>query len=884
MARLGRLLAALLICAVPPRLCAENPDTDSTDGSRIVHHFHFNERDEGNLEDLPRYWEPLRLAGFPRFAEGAFDFAVGHSTPASFHLASNGRNVAFQYTGPETRVREDTDYRIVAHVRPDRLDTARACLSAFYLDRARRPILNSLVRSRWIGDPGENSDWVRVELFLPPAPADAHTIGLTAWVMQEATWNTRYSAQRNLSIVNVNAGIWLDDIVVYALPLVSLITSNSANIMESGKNAELHVVLADQHDQGLVGDLNIVDAAGRNLDERVIPATAESPAPPTIIDLNTFSPGLYLATLRIRAQDRIIVTRTLRFAILAPTLRFADSGTRAVGVSIDPAQRSHPDTEDRLVRRCGVQSLKLPVWSGLADDAPPLEAKAAQDRWLQFLLKDGFLLTGVLAGVPADLLRGKNPYSRSLLDLLTEHASLWEPSLGAVVAPYASTFRAWQFGPDDWSAPLGNERLVKSIEQLTSSMRRYVTAPYLIAPVSTDYEARAPEPHFDHLVLRLPAQTQPEGVAPLVAHWRAQFPGKLSLSVPALPADSYDPSARLIDWAQRLIAARHTGADTVFVPQPWTVRSSVHGSVAEPQEEYLILRTLTDMLGEALPAQHFMLSPTAHVFVFHTGSDAAIAAWDSAAPAEGVSHVFPLGAANRQVNIFGIPTALERDMKGRQQIRLGPSPVFIDRVDTTLIDMFTSFSLSPQFVESGREVPDVTLAFANRSSRTYSGSLVLRPPQDWDIVPRQFDVNLLPQREEKLSMTIRAAHNAPAGHNVITAELTLSDGTFMEVPLAVELGLSAAHVQGMAWLDGGDLMIRHEVTNRSTATLHFRGSALVPGRERQYRPINNLKAGETQRVEYKFRDCTDLIGSGIRLELRETNDGPRTHTLELRVP
>ncbi len=453
-----------------------------------------------------------------------------------------------------------------------------------------------------------------------------------------------------------------------------------------------------------------------------------------------------------------------------------------------------------------------------------------------------------------------------------------------MVAPYASTFRAWQFGPDDWSAPLGNERLVKSIEQLTSSMRRYVTSPYLIAPISTEIEARVPEPHFDHLVLRLPAQTQPESVAPLVASWRAQFPGKLSLSVPALPADTFERTARLIDWAQRLIAARHTGVETVFVPQPWTVRSSVHGSIAEPQHEYLILRTVTDMLGEAHPAQHFLLSPTAHLFVFHTGSDAVIAAWDSSAPPEGSIHAFPLGAANRQVDIFGNPTPLERDAKGRHRFRLGPSPVFIDRVDTALIDLFTSFSLSPHFVESGREAPDVNLTFANKSSRTYSGSLMLRAPQDWDIVPRQFDVNLLPQREEKLSMTIRAAHNAPAGPNLIIAELSLSDGTYMEVPLDVELGLSAAHVQGMAWLDGDDLMIRHEVTNRSTATLHFRGSALVPGRERQYRPINNLKAGESQRVEYKFRDCSGLIGSGIRLELRETNDGPRTHTLELRVP
>lgn len=878
------ILGVCLICAIGARdVSARDDDAQPFDGSRIVHHFHFNERAEGNLEELPRYWEPLHLPGFPRFTAGSFDLKVGHTMPASFHLAGNGRNVAFQYTGPETRVRENTDYRIVAHLRPDHLDSARACLAAYYLDHARRPLLESMVRSRWIGEPADRDSWVRVELFLPPAPSEAYSIGLSAWVMQESAWNPRSSAQRHLSIVNVNAGMWLDDIVVFALPFVSLNTPAPGNVLGQDDAPELQVVLADQHYQGLVGELTIDDAAGRRIDTREISTTAESPAVPTLIDLSAYAPGVYQAILHVRTRERVIVTRTLRFAKLASTFRFADRGARAFGVTLDPAERAEPETEDRMVRRCGVQSLKLPVWSGLPDEAPLPEAKAAHDRWLQGLLKDGFLLTGVFAGVPAELLRGESPYTRSLIDLLAEHPALWESSLGAVVAPYASTFRAWQLGGDGWHAPLGTEKLFKAVDQLSPSMRRFVTAPHLIAPVSATVEATQPQPAFDQLVIHLPVETQTEWMPRQLAPWRDAFTGKLSVSVPLLPADQFERSARLADWAQRLIAARHLGAETVFVPQPWTVRPSTHQPITEPLEEYVVLRTLADMLGEARPAQHFMLSSTAHGYAFQHGGETLLAAWDAGAPPQGTVFPLQLGSANRQVDIWGTAHPLQRDGQDRQLVRLTTAPTLIDRVDGWLIDVYTSLKLTPDFLESGREAGGAVLEVGH-SSRTVSGQLTLRAPRDWDISPRQFELNVVPGRSQKLMMDIRVAHNAPAGPTILRAEIRFSDGLYMEVPLPVEFGLSDVEVRGMAWLDKEDLMIRHEIRNRSTNKLHFRGSALVPGRERQYRPITNLLPGEKQIVEYKFRDGEALIGALIRLELRETNDGPRTHTLELRVP
>ena len=77
--------------------------------SRIVHQFDFDERVAGNLEDLPKYWEPLRPRHFPHYTVGKFDFEVGHRAKPSFHLSSEGRHVAYQYVGPDTRILTNTD-------------------------------------------------------------------------------------------------------------------------------------------------------------------------------------------------------------------------------------------------------------------------------------------------------------------------------------------------------------------------------------------------------------------------------------------------------------------------------------------------------------------------------------------------------------------------------------------------------------------------------------------------------------------------------------------------------------------------------------------------------------------------------------------------------
>ena len=78
------LSAVTAMVALSGIVNGQPPEETSASSQRIVHRFDFDERSAGNLEDVPKFWTPLRLAGFPRFAEGAFDFEMGRSSPPTW--------------------------------------------------------------------------------------------------------------------------------------------------------------------------------------------------------------------------------------------------------------------------------------------------------------------------------------------------------------------------------------------------------------------------------------------------------------------------------------------------------------------------------------------------------------------------------------------------------------------------------------------------------------------------------------------------------------------------------------------------------------------------------------------------------------------------------
>ncbi len=879
------VLAVQPLISLEPDARAQSDEDAAESSNRIVHRFDFAERDDGNLEDVPRYWEPLVLDGFPHYATGKFDDAIGRPGAPSFHLQCEGRNVAYRYSGPNTPVNASTDYRIQAYIRPDRLRYARACLSAHFVDRLGLPIDGSLVRSRYIGGENASDEWQRIELHLAAAPDEAASIGLTAWVVQGATWNDAPPHRRQIAHRDLFAGAWFDDITVFALPRAQLSTGVEGNVITPNDEPMLRISLAANERPAPTGTLSIMAADGVMVERHSVMTTPNGSADPPSVSLAHLGPGIYHARLDVYAGKTLLVTRTLTFAKVEDIDNASGSLGRSFGVVIDPRARTDTDTELALLDAQAVGSVKLPVWTGLPDAPPTIQQRRSTDRMLQELVKRGFDLSAVFVGPPGGIVRGSGAYVRPLIDLLAGNPNAWNEHLASVVAPHATAFRWWQIGPDAAPPVADPVELDKAIAQLGQAMRAFITIPRLAVPVRAASNDNAGKPSVDHLVLTMGREIDPDSFATLIKQAKSDGYVRVSVYIEPAPEDRYRRLPRLADWTQRMVLARHGGADTVFAPQTWRVRDGVFGRTAEPTEDFIAMRTIASSLGNLRPGPRVALGEGVVCLAFSDDTNTTLVIWDRYAPPSGKQYAIQLGQARRQVDLWGNTTPLGRDEHGRQVVRVTNTPVFVSGVDRWLIDFRTAMTLTPRRVDTGSEIVSHAIEIAYHGDHSINGELSLLAPSTWALSRRHRSFSAQARRISHLPLEIRYPHNEPAGTKSIVAQISLeSPPYYLEVPLEVSLELTDVAVWGTAVVERSDLVLHHVVTNHTKNVLSFRGAAVVPGQQRQYRPMSGLLPGDSQTVRYRFPNGASLIGRTVRLMLREVNDGPRSHNLELVVP
>lgn len=881
-----RLLGLLLVCACHSVALGADDDftQDASREQRLVHRFDFNERDEGNLEPVPKFWTRFGGESFPRYASGAFDDLVGHDAPPSFGLQSEGRNVAYRYAGDATRVAALSDYMVVGWVRSDNLVDARASLSAYFLDQNHVPVASTQRFSALVGGDVDDTSWHRVEIFLPDVPPEAKTIGLTAWVVQADVWDVSPKPRRHIERRDVRAGAWFDDIQVYRLPHVDLRTPFASNVFTTGQEATLSVSVTDAEVGALAATLEILDIGGETVFRTDVPVhNVESP-PPTSIDLSHLGTGLFRARVQVRTRNETLADGTLSFAKVGTTFRERLGGARAFGVVLDAEDRAERSTELALLRMLGVGAVKIPVWSGLAGVPDLTESAETDDALLYELLKSRIAVTGVFAGPPSQLVRRAGAYPRHLLGVLADEPAAWVKHLERVVAPYSSIFRSWQIGADGDPFLPGDPRLPGVLQTVRAEMRRLTTAPHLTVPGSL---SRAPgdEPLFaDDICLTVDDAILPRYIASHLKDYTSRGLPVSSVYVEPAPFDRTDAKSRLRDWCKRLLHLRLAGVETVMVPQPWHTSGGSGRTVTEPTAEFVVLHTL-DVISDGVPGEPMNVAPGVTALPFHKGERTVLALWDDHAGPEGRVHTLQLGAADRQVDMLGRVTMLTRADDGRQQVRLTREPTFVIGADRWLVLFRTMMSLTPEQVEFKIDAHRHEFTLVNSLNVPLGGSIRIVPHEGWDISPSYFKFAVAPGGTFTKTLTLIFGRGELAGFKTFEFRVDLeSDEQYkLIVPLTLSLGIEELGAWGYAIMDHDRLIVRHGITNRSNGVLSFRSAAIAPGRLLQRRPLSDLQPGQTATLEYRFRDPDELRGRTIRLLLRELN-GPRLHNIEVLVP
>jgi hypothetical protein len=868
-----------------PDECEAQPDHGAAADPRVVHRFDFDERADGNLEPIPKYWLPLRAEGFPGFSEGRFDDHIGHSAPPSFHLACNGRNVAYQYFGPDTPVRPFHMYQIDAYVRPDRLQNARTCLSAYFANEQGLPLLESFVRTRFIGGSSESEDWTEVKLAMPAAPGEARSLGLILWVVQDSVWNLPPKPPWHVPGVDVHGGAWWDDITVRVLPRIELSTSRAGNVLVPGEPQERRVLVTGGRRTTLSGGLRLFDADGQPFDFRSISMSSDDHPEPAILSVEHLAPGRYLASLEVSGPFDTEILRSLSFLRLNALVRPTSQSPKTFGVVLDSAARTDPASELALVSELGVGAVKIPFLNSAAVHPRPAADFDASRQLARELVKTGRTLTGVLDSTRMSAAGFEQIQMGQTYAVSTESRIADSNWVANIVAPHAALFRSWQFGADGATAFVDADGQADAVAYLRREMRKFMPEPSLALPLNALFELPAQRRPIEHVCLTLPGSVAPTSYAQMFENIRAAGGPTVSAFVAPLDEGLFEREWRLADFARRVIEARFAGADTVFVPQPWNVSVTADGPAVEPLEEFAVVRTICNVLGHASAGEQLQFGEHVECRTFHEGEQATLVLWDRRAPEAGSHHAIHLGQAERQIDLWGRVSPIPRDEKGRQVLHLTQAPVFVDGVERWLVDFRNNIVISPNRVESGLDVVRHSVAITHHSRETLTGNLELVAPDGWELSRRSFPLRLPPDEKESFELEIRYPPGESSGRKTILAQIGLQKPAYeLEVPLTVDVGVSELDVRAQAFLQGEDLVIRHVATNVSDATLHLRSSAQVPGRPRQYRPMSELHAKSTQAASYRFAGAAGLSGQTVRLSLHFLNDSRRAHHVELTIP
>ncbi len=625
------LLLATTLVGRPPRAAAQ--DAPAQLGKEIgltprmqyfkrVKLFDFHETDDGNYERQPMHWEQLNGPGLPAFGRGAFDHAVGHTAPPSFRLTTPLESVAFEYVYPDLDVIPGADYRLIGYVKAEGVQTARAFISAFFVDRFGQPLADTKRVSRLIQSVGGGNPepWQRIEMNLRGRFPEAYALRLRVWLLQSHNWRlARASAIDPIVVQDVNPQVWFDDIALYRLPRAELRFSEPSGTLLADERGAIIAKVHNATDQDLAARLSVSDVHGQlvHQGELAIAANASQPHEEPLPQLPA---GEYEARLILATKETDLLERTLRFVVLNP-LAPIDTTRSDVCIDIGTQRIYDPHQLLPLITRleAGAVRIGIPVIG-------PLDTPVKQQYFgeLSLLVRQ---LIGKRLGVAAVLL---TPSAASDPDLATPtrrmlaHDPGWRDRLRPILAKHMGGLIAtWQLGaePTETSSLPWTAEMVADIR---TEMERFISLPDVVLPVSVLNPNRPPDGTLSYWIPRaIPTRDLPSYLDAFAR--QSDQPRWLNLEAGDYTGVAFDQ--QVTDFARRLVIAKAMDPDRLVIPAPLELAQNSGTHRWQPRRGYSAIRTLCHYLAGKRAVGAMRLANDGIAIVFDGPTDSCVIAW-----------------------------------------------------------------------------------------------------------------------------------------------------------------------------------------------------------------------------------------------------------------
>lgn len=839
--------------------------------TRVLKTFDFEERRLGNEEPLPMHWQKVAGAGLPHYVNGRLSTDRHRSGAYSFRFELNGGGLVYRYEPGRIKVQPGAHYRIEAYCQTTVLPNARARVSAYLADPLGRMLPQTLCHSDLYAARADDEPWKKLTVELSADSPDADSLVIELELLQPMHFATSRLGERTLFTQDIHGSAWFDDVSISQVPQVALRTDHTANVFARGEVPRLRILVNDRFTDDLTGQIVVKNAQGAEVYQRsgavTVDAAGALGGKQMLVELPGLPAGWYEASISMTSHGQPLGSQAIDLVLLGddgkpgtPDGRF---GFIATGLPFE-AWESLP----RILPMLSAGRVKLAVWSAEGD----VEASRAPqfDKLLSRFEELGITPTACLVEPPpavAGQLEG-----HGWTALLKTPREAWQPRLAFLLSRHANHLDRWQIGEDGSDVFVNDPAMRKVYRSVYNEFAALIEKPDLAMPWPAWYEIAGDLPAT--IALSVPTSVLPSQLPLYIEEVRRHKDHNLSLSLELLDREHYGREQQIRDLAQRVIYALAADASRIDLPIPIAPARDDRGQVEQPQELFIIMRTLISTLSGAQFKGRIALADGVDAFLFDRDGRGILALWDRGDRAGVKELALNLGERPQSVDLWGNVAPLPRptgEKQGRVALRIGPMPMFLVDIDGPQAQLRASVAIDRPLLESSFRPHERRLRFANPYKESISGTVHVQPPAGWTVNPPTFNFSLNPGETLDRAVTIQFPYNSFAGAKTLTCDFYIQGqrNPGFTVPIQLNLGLTDVGMQSIALRDKNAIYLQQLVTNYGDAPINYTAFVMCPGQARQERMVTNLAPGATTVKRFRFEGITGKDMKSVRVGLKE---------------
>jgi len=858
------LLSSLLILTTFAMTASEEHHVDAVE----VFSCDFGADWDLNYDHWPDRWQRLRGPKWPLYVHIDLEKNGPAVTDRCLMIALNGGSVSV--SSPDVSVSNKFSYVVEAQLRTAKLKHSRAQVRVDFSDKNGQ-VLESFV-SPWFKN---SSDWTKIHIG---------PVSITYAEVERAKVTLQVERGNH---VDLEGKVSLDDVWVARLPRMTVRTNSSFNVYTnphdvavtcdlSGileKDPNIHFELLDASSHQLNNKSIRLD--GRLITERISKASEIINTSPSKVKgyegSTVWHPpikeyGFYRVKVSMQTKRGTLEERVISIAVVPP-IKKNPHGEFGWSLAGDAIPLSYKQLE-KLLPRVAVSWIKLPIWYGETEAHRGEQLVVFAER----LAAKDIEVVGVIDRPPPDLDLGKRVTADvTIADLLSSEdreIPSWLPSLDAVLTRLSLRVRWWQLGVDQDTSFSDFQNLEQEIGALRAQLFRFGQDVKL--GLGWPWQERAPTGQaatWDFQQFSATPALTGEEIATYLALPKREGVARW-VTVEPLERKYYDLETRTRDLVEQILEAKIHGADGIFITAPFDQQQGLMAEDGTPGELLLPWRTTASLLSGSKYLGQIRLPGRSENHLFEAADgEVLMVVWNPQPQTE----VLYLGKKVRVIDVWGRTTTPQQE-DYRQRIETNSLPKFIVGLDPHVAKWRLKARFAKDRIPSvmGDEHPNA-FEITNSFGQGAGGSVVLFPPDGWQIFPRKLSFKLSAGEQTRRPFQIVLPFDANSGEATLRADFTFtSDRAYrFSIYRDLQVGDQDIELELQTHInEKGILVVDQRMINHSSEFADFKCQLYAQGRRTQ--KIQVFRLGNSYDLQtYLFPNGQELLGSKLWLRAEE---------------